>query len=105
MKREINHTELFILANKRASQIIRDDKQIVRKFNRETKCMEPIIRPRKYTRAQALSKAFLEMYARYSVVDSISTKEALQREADMREYEDRARFYSSHWNALGWTGD
>jgi hypothetical protein len=65
MKREITHSELFNLANRRASDLIAADKRPAR-FT-----VDPVTR--------ALSQAFREMYAQYTVVTTTSAQEQVRR--------------------------
>ena len=107
MKREITHSELFNLANRRASDLIAADKRPAR-FT-----VDPVTRAKVYakkertlTRSQALSQAFREMYAQYTVVTTTSAQEQVRRESSRREWEEVQNFYSHPaWNRGGWTND
>ena len=107
MKHEINYSELFTLANRRAADIIRRDKTPVRfTIDPVTRGKVMIPKPRTITRSEALRQAFREMYAKYTVVVSVSAQEQLQRETSRRERDDVANFYShSVWNRGGQTND
>ena len=107
MKRQRTHSELFAEANKVAADIIRRDKRPSRfKIDpvTRTKVYEPKVR--KYTRAQALSFAFKELYKVYDVVVRLDPKEIVKRESERLEYDRVMKFYSNEvWNAGNWTGD
>lgn len=108
MKREINYRELFTLANRRAADLIAADKRPATfRYNPVTRKNEArTFKPRTITRAQALSQAFREMYAKYTVVVSVSAQEQLQRETSRRERDEIANFYSHPvWNRGGQTND
>lgn len=108
MKREINKSELFEKANRRASDLIAHDKRPATfRYSPVTRKNEPrTFKPRTITRAQALSQAFREMYEKYSVVVTVSAQEQLQREAARRDWEAIANFQShSVWNRGGRTND
>jgi hypothetical protein len=107
MKNEINYSELFKLANSRASDIIRRDKTPVRfTIDPVTRGKVMIPKPRTITRSEALRQAFREMYAKYTVVVSVSAQEQLQRETSRRERDEIANFYSHPvWNRGGQTND
>ena len=107
MKREINKSEFFKLANSRAADIIRRDKTPVRfTIDPATRGKVMIPKPRTITRSEALRQAFREMYDRYNVVVTVSAQEQLQRETARREWADVQNFYShSVWNRGGRTND
>ena len=107
MKREIHKSELFRMANSRASDIIRRDKTPVRfTLDPLTRGQVRIPKPRTITRSEALRQAFREMYARYNVVVTVSAQEQLQRETSRRERDEIANFYSHPvWNRGGQTND
>lgn len=108
MKHEINYRELFTMANRRAADIIAHDKRPATfRYNPVTRKNEPrTFKPRTITRAQALSQAFREIYARYTVVVTVSAQAQLQREAARRDWEEIANFQShSVWNRGGRTND
>jgi len=107
MKREINKSELFRMANSRASDIIRRDKTPVRfTIDPVTRGKVMIPKPRTITRSEALRQAFREMYDRYNVVVTVSAQEQLQRQTARREWADVQNFYSHPvWNRGGQTND
>ena len=108
MKREINKSELFEKANRRAAELIAYDKRPATfRYNPVTRKNEArTFKPRTITRSEALKQAFREMYARYTVVITVSAQEQLQRETSRREMDDVANFYShSVWNRGGRTND
>lgn len=108
MKREINKSELFRMANSRASEFIAYDKRPATfRYNPVTRKTEPrTFKPRTITRSEALRQAFREMYAKYTVVVSVSAREQLQRQTARQEWADVQNFYShSVWNRGGRTND
>jgi hypothetical protein len=108
MKQEVNHSELFRLANRRAADLIAYDKRPATfRYNPVTRKNEPrTFKSRTITRAQALSQAFREMYTKYTVVVSVSAQEQLQRETSRREWDEIQNFQShSVWNRGGRTND
>ena len=108
MKREINKSELFKLANSRAADLIAYDKRPATfRYNPVTRENEPrTFKPRTITRSEALRQAFREMYARYNVVVTVSAQEQLQRQTARQEWADVQNFYShSVWNRGGRTND
>ena len=107
MKREINKSEFFKLANSRAADIIRRDKTPVRfTIDPATRAKVMIPKPRTITRSEALRQAFREMYARYNVVVTVSAQEQLQRQTARQEWADAQKFYSHPvWNRGGRIND
>lgn len=108
MKREINKSELFDMANRRAAELIAYDKRPATfRYNPVTRKNEArTFKPRTITRSEALRQAFREMYARYTVVVTVSAQEQLQRETSRRERDEIANFYSHPvWNRGGQTND
>lgn len=108
MKREINKSELFRMANSRASEFIAYDKRPATfRYNPVTRKNEPrTFKPRTITRSQALRQAFREMYDHYNVVVTVSAQEQLQRQTARQEWADVQNFYShSVWNRGGRTND
>lgn len=105
--REITHSELFTIANRRAADLIAADKRPTR-FT-----IDPVTRAKVYepkqrtiTRSEALRQAFREMYARYQVVTTTSAQEQLCRQTARREWEEITNFQSHPvWNRGGYTGD
>lgn len=106
MKRQINYTELFSQANRRASEILKFDRYQPKEYNKETRQWERQPAPNKHTWRTALSQAFRELYQKFEVVVSISADELLQRIREEQTADEIARFYThSTWNVRGWTGD
>ena len=108
MKREINKSELFRMANRRAAELIAYDKRPATfRYNPVTRKNEPrTFKPRTITRSQALRQAFREMYDHYNVVVSVSAREQLQCQTARQEWADVQNFYShSVWNRGGRTND
>ena len=108
MKREINKSELFEKANRRAAELIAYDKRPATfRYNPVTRKNEPrTFKPRTITRSEALRQAFREMYARYNVVVTVSAQEQLQRQTARQEWADVQNFCShSVWNRGGRTND
>lgn len=106
--REITHSELFTLANRRAADLIAADKRpATYRYNPVTRRNEPrTFKPRTLTRSQALSQAFREMYARYTVVTTTSAQEQLCRQSARREWAEITNFQSHPvWNRGGRTND
>lgn len=106
--REITHSELFTLANRRAADLIAADKRpATYRYNPITRKNEPrTFKARTLTRSEALSLAFMEMYARYTVVTTTSAQEQVRREASRREWEEVTNFQSHPvWNRGGRTND
>ena len=108
MKREINKSELFDMANRRAAELIAYDKRPATfRYNPVTRKNEArTFKPRTITRSEALRQAFREMYDRYNVVVTVSAQEQLQRQTARQEWADVQNFYShSVWNRGGRTND
>lgn len=106
--REITHSELFTLANRRAADLIAADKRpATYRYNPETRRNEPrTFKPRTMTRSEALRQAFREMYARYQVLKTTSAQEQLCRQSARREWAEITNFYSHPvWNRGWWTND
>jgi hypothetical protein len=96
MKRELNHSEFFIKANKLAGDIIRHDKRFTKRL---------------FTRSRAMSEAFKRIRHIYYIVNQLSKGELDSRERERQEnerpeFERVMKFYSrSIWNSGNWTGD
>lgn len=100
MKRQINYSELFTLANQMAAEALRSHKHscfatYVRFENgiriNERKQVKPIT----LTWRKALSNAFKVLYNTREVVQTLDVKEVLRREMERMEFDRVATFNSS----------